>query len=133
MRRDYDAARARRKEFCALLAQRYCSADLAVHELVFGELVANAVRYGDDPISAGVTLSNDGIVEIRVENAGNCFDLDRLLEQSPASTTTGGRGLHIVRALVDTLTVEYLPVHTCRVTATLKISKTFPSADDRAT
>lgn len=120
-KRDYNAARARRIEFRALLEERHRSADLAIHELVFGELVANAVRYGDEPIAVGFALSDDGIVQILVESTGRCFDLDRILTHSPAPGATGGRGLQIVRALVDTLTVELAPLNTCRVTATLRI------------
>ncbi len=119
-RQDYDAACLGRREFRQLLAQRHRSADLGAHELVFGELVANAVRHGDEPISVDVVLS-DGTVQIRVQNAGDCFNLEHLLAASPAATATGGRGLKIVRALVETLTVEHRPSHLCRVTAVLKI------------
>jgi anti-sigma regulatory factor (Ser/Thr protein kinase) len=120
-KRDYSAGPARRIEFRALLEERYCSADLAVHEMVFGELAANAVRHGEEPISVGFALSDEGFVQIRVENAGGSFDLDRMLARFPAPSATGGRGLQIVRALVDTLTVELAPLNTCRVTATLRI------------
>jgi anti-sigma regulatory factor (Ser/Thr protein kinase) len=64
----------------------------------------------------------DETIEIRVEDAGDCYDLERVLSSSlPAATATGGRGLRIVRALADTLTVEHAPRHSCRVTAILKI------------
>jgi anti-sigma regulatory factor (Ser/Thr protein kinase) len=120
-RRDYDAACYGRREFRQLLAQCHRPADLAAHELVFGELVANAVRHGDEPISVDVVLS-DQAVQIRVQNAGDCFNLERLLASAPATTATGGRGLQIVRALVDSLTVDHSPSHSCRVTAVIKIS-----------
>jgi anti-sigma regulatory factor (Ser/Thr protein kinase) len=119
--RDYNAACSRRNEFRKLLAQHHPAADLTAHELVFGELVANAVRYGDEPISVNVVLSAE-TVEIRVENAGDCYDLERLLaSSSPAPTATGGRGVRIVRALADTFMVEHVPRHSCRVTAILKV------------
>ena len=120
-KRDYNAAHARRIEFRALLAERHRLADLAVHELVFGELVGNAVHHGDEPIAVGFALTEDGMVQISVENAGGCFDLDRMLTRSAAPNATSGRGLQIVRALVDTLAVERTPLNACRVTATLKI------------
>lgn len=116
---DFDAAHARRKEFRALLAERHRSANLDAHEIVFGELIANAVRYGDEPIVVAVAVTN-GTVQIRVENAGECFDLDRRLATAPESTATNGRGLQIVRALADTLTVEHVSF-SCRVTATLRL------------
>jgi anti-sigma regulatory factor (Ser/Thr protein kinase) len=125
-KQDYRAACARRREFRALLAERYGRRDFAVHELVFGELVANAVRHGEDPIAAAVTLNEDETVEINVENAGTCPaghcrrpDLPRA--GRPALTATGGRGLEIVRAVADTLKIEHLPSHASRVTVTLKV------------
>ena len=120
-KRDFDAAHARRKEFRALLADRHRLADLDAHEIVFGELTANAVRYGDEPIVVAVAVTN-GTVQIRVENAGKCFDLDRRLAIAPEVTATGGRGLQIVRPLADTLTVEHVSFRFCRVTATLKLA-----------
>jgi anti-sigma regulatory factor (Ser/Thr protein kinase) len=40
---------------------------------------------------------------------------------TPATTATGGRGLQIVRALAESLTVEHSPSYSCQVTAILKI------------
>ena len=80
--------------------------------------MTNAVRYGDDPMSVVVAV-DDGCLLICVDNAGDCFDLVSRLMAEP--TTTGGRGLQIVRALADTMTVERverLPEPACRVTVT---------------
>lgn len=60
-------------------------------------------------------------VLIRVQNAGDCFDLERVLATTPATTATGGRGLQIVRALVESLTIEHSRSHACQVTAILKL------------
>lgn len=120
-RRDYNAACSRRREFRNLLAHHYRSTDLTSHELVFGELVANAVRHGDEPILVDIVLGEDGTVHICVENGGECFDLERQLAASPTPSATGGRGLQIVRALVDSLEVEHWQPHSCRVIATLKV------------
>ncbi len=123
---DYDAARVHRKDFRALLQERYGSSDFTPHELVFGELVANAIRHGDDPIEAVVIFNADRTVELDVKNAGRCRegqcfrpDLSRI--SRPAPTATGGRGLEIVRALADTFEIEHLPSHVCRVKVTMKV------------
>ncbi len=125
-KQDYQAACARRKEFRAFLGERYGARDFANHELVFGELVANAVRHGEDPIGAEVTLNDDGMVLINVENAGKChagecFCAGPSRVGRPEPTATGGRGLEIVRALADTFEIEHLPSHVSRVSATLKV------------
>ena len=108
----------RRKAFRQWLAARRSTRRQVALELIFGELVTNAVRYGDDPMSVVVAV-DDGCLLICVDNAGDCFDLVSRLMAEP--TTTGGRGLQIVRALADTMTVERverLPEPACRVTVT---------------
>jgi len=125
-KQDYEAARARRNDFRALLQERYGSRDFTSHELVFGELVANAIRHGEDPIEAVVTFNADRTVRLDVRNAGRCqagpcFRPDLSRVNWPALTATGGRGLEIVRALSDTFEIDHLPSHVCRVTVTMKV------------
>jgi anti-sigma regulatory factor (Ser/Thr protein kinase) len=89
----------------------------ADHELVFGELVSNAVRHGEDPISVTIAVE-DGHVRIQTENTGPCFELERKIAEGPK--TTSGRGLSIVRALASVLRVEHRGTK-CRVTALLPL------------
>jgi anti-sigma regulatory factor (Ser/Thr protein kinase) len=116
-RRDYAESCERRRAFVAFLSEHFEPTNTEVHELVFGELVTNAVRYGDDPMSVSVAVKDDA-VRIEVENSGGCFDLMRELKNAPRNS--GGRGLRIVRALVETLYVE--PEHDrCRVVVQLPL------------
>lgn len=115
---DFSGAAARRKAFRDLMCETFEVTDVSAHELVFGELVTNAVRYGTEPISVAIAV-HERQLQIQVENAGPCFDLERSLRQPPSNW--GGRGLKIVRKLVNSLTVESLPHLRCRVTATMAV------------
>ncbi|GAC1307957.1 MAG: hypothetical protein NVSMB19_20940 [Vulcanimicrobiaceae bacterium] len=86
-----------------------------LHELVFGELVTNAVRYGDEPMCVFVEF-DETFVKIVVENAGECASCELHVANSSAE---GGRGLHIVRALVSRLEIERTADVPCRITATM--------------
>jgi anti-sigma regulatory factor (Ser/Thr protein kinase) len=106
-----------RKEFRRCLAD-HAAADTVAHELIFGELVTNAVRYGQDPMWAGLTVSH-GVVRIVVQSSGPGFDLEECLGRPP--TADGGRGLQIVQTLADTVAVMRSQGDTCHVTATLRL------------
>lgn len=116
-RRAYAQIPVRRAAFRAFLARVEVDPQNG-HELVFGELITNAVKYGDDPMSVAVAVSG-GRLRIEVESFGHCFALADRLAKEP--TPMGGRGLKIVNALAERLTVEQLNDRTCRVTATLPI------------
>ena len=116
-KRDYAGTHARRKAFRKFLLEVDGGERIDIHELVFGELITNAVRHGDEPMSAQVVVE-DGVLLIETENAGRCFELERRLKQEPK--TTSGRGLRIVRALADDLTVRFNGSR-CRVTASVRI------------
>lgn len=116
-RKDYETSCEYRREFSRLLAEtidRDPSAD-GTYELVFGELVTNAVRYGDEPMCVFVEVSGD-CVRIVVENAGSCAKCER---PTASPTAEGGRGLQIVRALVNRLDIERTADVACRITATM--------------
>jgi anti-sigma regulatory factor (Ser/Thr protein kinase) len=100
-----------------MLLERLTAERVAVHELVFGELVSNAVRHGDEPMSVTVALE-DGLMRIQTENTGPCFELERKIAEEPK--TASGRGLRIVRALAAALRVEQHGKK-CRVTALLPL------------
>lgn len=118
-RRDYETSCAYRREFSQLLDETdgaNVSTD-GCEELVFGELVTNAVRYGDEPMGVSVEL-DDASLRIVVENSGRCADLT---QRSPSANSEGGRGLLIVRALVSRLEIEQTSDVPCRITATMSV------------
>jgi anti-sigma regulatory factor (Ser/Thr protein kinase) len=117
-RRDYVESRERRKAFVRFIAENCIPTRAEAHELVFGELVTNAVRYGRDPMSVSVAV-REGALHIQVENSGGCFDLKRELSSEPRQT--GGRGLLIVSALVETIRVEEVGDARCRVTVEMPL------------
>ncbi len=118
-RRDFETSAAYRREFASLLARRTTEERSAagLHELVFGELVTNAVRYGEEPMCVGVTF-DDASLTIVTENAGPHVDLER---PQPAPSVEGGRGLHIVRSIVSSLAVESTDAVPVRITATMPV------------
>ena len=116
-RGDFAAVGRWRKEFRTFMNE-HLPADMVAHELVFGELVTNAVRYGEDPMSAAVTI-RDGMTRIDVESGGPGFDLYECLARTP--TANGGRGLHIVKNLSESLSAGHKQGDSFCVTATLKL------------
>jgi anti-sigma regulatory factor (Ser/Thr protein kinase) len=114
---DYLGSRAQRKAFRAFLTEHFETDRVELHELVFGELVTNAVRHGEEPISVFVAI-DEHVVQIQTENGGECFDLDRRLRKQPS--VTSGRGLQIVNQLADALTVDFVESR-CRVTAVVQL------------
>lgn len=78
--------------------------------LVLCELCSNAIqatRPRDAPVLARVHLGEAAIM-IEVENAGQSFDaLNALAEGHGGAATERGRGLLIVRALSDSMTVQF--------------------------
>lgn len=78
--------------------------------LVLCELCSNAIqatRPRDAPVLARVRLSEAAVV-IEVENAGQSFDaLSAVAEGQGGAATERGRGLLIVRALSDSMTVHF--------------------------
>ncbi|GAC1310990.1 MAG: hypothetical protein NVS2B3_11550 [Vulcanimicrobiaceae bacterium] len=120
-RRDFETSCSYRREFLRFLCDdvgRDVVSD-GSHELVFGELVTNAVRYGEEPMRVYVSTDHDSVV-IVVENAGSCADCKARTAHASAE---GGRGLHIVRALVSRLEIERDADVPCRVTATMPLRR----------
>ena len=69
-------------------------------------------------MSARVTLRAN-VVEIDIEDGGDCFDLEQRIAAGPRSE--GGRGLAIVRSLADSFSVRHADGTTCKVTATVSL------------
>ena len=89
---------------------------LTEYELVFGELVTNAVRYGRAPINVEVECSEHRL-KIRVEDWGGCFEIAKVRPVQPLAE--GGRGLEIVKTLASNVTVDDGANHPCVVVATM--------------
>jgi PAS domain S-box-containing protein len=84
-------------------------------ELAFGELVANAVRHAPGPVRVVLRRAEDDVVRLSIEDRGAGF--------TPYGEPVGleaesGRGLSLVRALADDVTIEPLPLGGTRVTVT---------------
>jgi len=115
---DFARAHEARGEFRALLRERGLrEEDVATCELVFGELVTNALKYGKEPVAVNARL-NGPTVELEIEDSGKCFSLHPSREVSVDSV--GGRGLFISSVLSWSLNVDK-ETDRCRVTATIPI------------
>jgi anti-sigma regulatory factor (Ser/Thr protein kinase) len=71
--------------------------------LVLDEAVSNAIRHGSrggDPVEVSVRVDH-GWIDIRVRDCGPTSDLPRLPAAAPHSLATGGRGLWLIKQLVD--------------------------------
>jgi anti-sigma regulatory factor (Ser/Thr protein kinase) len=88
-------------------------------ELIFGELITNAVRYGEEPMEAVVRFEND-YVQIQVADSGACFDLALALLRAPSNS--GGRGLFIVGKLSRSLVVRKTDRFHCEILATVALT-----------
>ncbi len=91
---------------------------LLEYELVFGELVTNAVRYGKRPVDVDVNVERNTLT-IRVEDWGDCFSLSKPARAN--ESVEGGRGLDIVKGLASTVHVEDGALNPCVVVATLHV------------
>lgn len=99
----HSAATVARKEFIAHL--RLCSAlnaDYDAADLIFGELVANALIHARN--QAIVRLWFDEWAHLSVRDDGGAF-VERPITPAPAHVE-GGRGLYIVKALARELNIE---------------------------
>jgi len=119
---DYKAASAARRQFASYVAQHAMpDSDLAAAQLIFGELLTNALRYGRAPIFAQVRRAG-GHALLQVEDAGPCFSLGALCGfVESGEFREGGRGLMIVGVLSPSVRVDRLDRQRCRVTAELPV------------
>lgn len=90
------------------LAERAGYADRADDlALAINELIANAQEHGAAPIHVVADVDQADGVHVEVRDSGSGFDWgDAVREHPPAPDSRRGRGLWIVRQLVDKVTVE---------------------------
>lgn len=105
--REVQGVTAARREFTAhLRAVANGEANFDAAALIFGELIANAIKYGRDPIVAKVE-SNAAYAQLVIEDGGGGFVSDHL--RPPEPTSTGGRGFAIATTLARSIQLEKLP------------------------
>lgn len=115
---DYRTVSLQPAQLRAFLAERISPSRMGIHEIVFGELATNAVRYGRRPRRARVTIRAGTVVK-DVEDSGDCFDLDlRLAERLRYD---GGRGLAFVDHLAVSFRVSHDPDTMCHVAAVVAL------------
>lgn len=75
--------------------------------LAINELIANAQEHGAAPIRVVADADDDDGVQVEVVDSGSGFDWGAAVrEHPPRPDSRRGRGLWIVRQLVDRVTVE---------------------------
>jgi anti-sigma regulatory factor (Ser/Thr protein kinase) len=101
-RGDLKGATNARREFARYLTSKSaCADDRYDATLIFGELVANAVKCARSSVT--VELLEDGWSSLRVTDDGDCFDASSIAPQP--LTAQSGRGLYIVNQLARHLEV----------------------------
>lgn len=108
--RDVASVTTARREFAARLRDTMTSdANLDASALIFGELIANAIKYGQNPITATLERGERGGCRTRliVEDGGHGFARDEVREPDPSAT--GGRGFAIATKLARSIQLERLP------------------------
>jgi serine/threonine-protein kinase RsbW len=72
--------------------------------LALGEACANVVQHAGEHEEYQVDVSIDGqLCRISVLDGGHGFDVDAMTAEEPRSPLDGGRGLQLMRSLVDRL------------------------------
>ncbi len=104
--KDVRGVTAARREFTAhLRSVSRSEANLEAAALIFGELIANAIKYGDDPITATLEC-NDRCATLVIEDGGAGFVREELRPAEPHAT--GGRGFAIATTLAKSIRLEQL-------------------------
>ncbi|HTJ25822.1 MAG TPA: SpoIIE family protein phosphatase [Candidatus Limnocylindria bacterium] len=117
---DSTAAYAIKRDLFASLAQVIDAdqSDLQASELIFGELVGNALRYAPGSLSIALTVE-DGRAELHLIDEGPGFEYDPHLPDDVMSES--GRGLFLVSILADSVTVRRLPGRGSYIKVTLPV------------
>lgn len=106
---DSAAAYAIKRDFTVAVLEEYGGeADVNSCELIFSELVGNALRYAPGRLSLGLATDDRGLW-LHVMDDGPGFDGPPHLPDDLWSEN--GRGLFLVRSLTDDFTIRRLPVY----------------------
>ena len=104
-----NAGLARERVRVAALRAGFTGMDLADIEIAVGEAVTNAILYGSPSANSHVLLSygltKAGFV-IQIRDEGTGFDLS-IVRAEEDTDALGGRGIRLMRALVDKLDLHY--------------------------
>ncbi|HZO94856.1 MAG TPA: SpoIIE family protein phosphatase [Candidatus Baltobacteraceae bacterium] len=103
---DSGAAYAIKREFLHAIAETAVDLDVAACELIFGELIGNAVRYAPGPLSLSLSLESGGVL-LHVMDEGPGFERPPALPSDVWSES--GRGLFLVAALSEDVMIRRLP------------------------
>lgn len=117
-RSEIDAHRMRH-EFMDLL-RAGGTGDFPAAELVYGELIGNAVRHAPGPIVVRLDWDDDYPL-LSVHDEGESFDVDIRLPEDPMAEH--GRGLYIVRALALSFDVRSIAGDGSQVAARLPVHR----------
>ena len=105
-----------------LVEARAESSDLQEIELAASELATNAVLHADGANTYEVAISLDGVsCEIAVSDRGRGFDPQEVAP--PTLDLSGGRGLAVVQAVMDEVTVQSAPGTSTTVHARKRLAK----------
>jgi PAS domain S-box-containing protein len=119
---DAAASASARRAFCEVLHERgFQEIDVALAEIVFGELTGNVVRYAPGPVD--VALDTTGMRPVlHVLDGGEGFELNPRLPADALAER--GRGLFIVDALADEFTIARRAPRGSHARAVLRVSRT---------
>jgi len=102
-----------RRELGDLLGERTGRPDVGfAGELVFGELIANAVRHAPGPVTVRATWDAHDGAALSLDDTGEGFTPPESASEPYAES---GRGLELVRAISDQLTITRSPLGGTRV------------------
>lgn len=118
---EIDAHRLRR-EFMALL-RRDASGDFDAAELIYGELIGNAVRHAPGRITVRLDWPSDEPA-LTVHDEGASFVPKTTLPDDPLSES--GRGLFIVKQLASSLRIRDIEADGSKVVAVLPVHRLHP-------
>lgn len=90
----------------------FSRASLGDIEIAFGEAVTNAILYGSPDGASHVVVRTtysaaDKAFQIEVQDQGQGFDHTRARQQENDTDALGGRGLRLMRALMDDVWLHY--------------------------
>jgi anti-sigma regulatory factor (Ser/Thr protein kinase) len=116
-RGDFEGAARARREFALYLRAKHTGdAERYDATLIFGELVANAVKSARSSVT--VELLENGWTALRIVDDGDCFEPSSIAPQPLFAQS--GRGLYIVKQLARNLNVATIN-RRCEVTVELPV------------